>query len=52
MLTKKELGKKLNVSQRTIDRYRDKGMPCITMPGGTIRFELKEVMKWLKNITG
>jgi len=52
MIDKKQLANELGVTPRTIDRYRKKGMPCINMPTGTIRFELSEVLKWLKNITG
>lgn len=48
MLTKKELAKLLNVTERTIDRYREKGMPFIKLPTGTIRFELEKVNKWME----
>lgn len=48
MLTRKELAKLLQVSQRTIDRYVEKGMPCIKKIKA-VRFELDEVMKWLKD---
>jgi len=48
MLTRKELAKELNVSERTIDRYVKKGgMPCIKKIGA-VRFEREEVMRWLK----
>lgn len=52
MIDKKKVAKMLGVSERTIDRYRAKGMPCYTLPGGTLRFKTEEVMEWLKNITG
>lgn len=48
MLSRKDLAKVLNVTERTIDRYRKDGMPCYTLPTGTIRFKLDEVMAWLE----
>jgi len=48
MLTKKELAELLNVTERTINRYMEKGIPFIKLPTGTVRFEEDEVMKWLK----
>lgn len=48
MITRKELAKQLNLTERTIDRYREKGMPFHAFPTGTIRFKLEEVMDWLK----
>ncbi len=48
MITKKELAEEIKVTERTVDRYRSKGMPCIVLPSGTIRFELEKVMRWLK----
>ena len=50
MLTKKELAKELSVTERTIDRYREIGMPCYTLPTGTIRFKLDDVMAWIDSI--
>lgn len=47
MLTRKELAIKLNVSERTIDRYRKDGMPFIQI-NKTIRFEEEKVMEWVK----
>ena len=43
-----ELAKLLNVTERTIDRYREKGMPCTVLPTGTVRFNLEDVNKWIK----
>ena len=48
MLSKKDLSKLLKVTERTINRYMEKGMPFIKLPTGTIRFTEEEVMKWLK----
>ena len=47
MLTRKELSVILSVSERTVDRYVKMGMPCIKV-SKAVRFELNEVMKWLK----
>ena len=47
MLTRKELSIILSVSERTVDRYVKMGMPCIKV-SKAVRFELNEVMKWLK----
>ena len=51
MLSKKELAKILNVTTRTIDRYRKNGMPCYVMPTGLVRFEKDEVINWLLKIS-
>jgi Phage DNA packaging protein Nu1. len=47
MLTKKELAKELKISIPTVDRQLKMGMPHIKI-GKVIRFELNEVVKWLK----
>lgn len=47
MLTRKELSELLKVSKRTIDRYVKMGMPSIKA-SKAVRFEIDEVMKWLK----
>lgn len=47
MLTKKELAAHLKVTERTVDRYRDQGMPYFKTITGLIRFNLDDVMKWL-----
>lgn len=49
MLTRKELAKILNTSVRTIDRYRQQGMPYYKCQWrGVIGFKLKEVKEWLR----
>jgi len=48
MISKKELAKVLNVTERTVDRYRKQGMPCKVLPTGTVRFDLNEVNKWIE----
>ncbi len=48
MLSKKQLAELLNVTERTIDRYRVKGMPCTILPTGTVRFDLEKVNKWIE----
>jgi len=49
MLSRKELANILKVSTRTIDRYRDQGMPYYRCNWrGLIGFELEEVKAWLR----
>ena len=48
MLSKKEVAELLNVTERTIDRYRKQGMPCTVLPTGTVRFDLEKVNQWIK----
>ena len=48
MITKKELATKLKFSERTIDRLRKDGLPCIKLRTGTVRFDFDIVMEWLK----
>lgn len=48
MLTKEELAEELKVSIPTIDRQMKIGMPHIKI-GKAVRFELDEVVKWLKD---
>ena len=49
LISRKDLAKLLQVAVRTIDRYRELGMPSIILPTGTVRFETDEVLKWLKS---
>ena len=51
MLTKKQLAEELQVSLTTIDRMILRGMPIYktSADNGVIRFDFKEVKKWLKN---
>jgi len=48
LLSRKQLAEVIGVSLRTIDRYRDMGMPSIRLVTGTIRFDKEEVFKWIK----
>lgn len=48
MLKKKELASHLKVTTMTIDRHMKNGLPYVKFPNGTVRFELNEVMEWLK----
>ena len=48
MLTKEQLAKELNVSERTLDNWRKDGLPHIKR-GKFIRFELDKVIDWLKS---
>ncbi len=45
--TKADLAKFLKVSQRTIDRMREEGLPSFKL-GVNVRFEKEAVLKWLK----
>ena len=47
MLKKKELAEKLNISVPMVDKLMREGMPRIKI-GKSVRFELVEVVKWLK----
>jgi excisionase family DNA binding protein len=47
ILTKKQLADYLKVTERTIDRLREEGLPCFNV-GKVIRFDRDEVLKWLK----
>jgi len=47
LLTTKELAAELRVGKSKIALLRDEGMPHIKM-GRTIRFNLEDVLEWLK----
>ena len=47
MLKKTELAEKLNISVPMVDKLMREGMPRIKI-GTAVRFELVEVVKWLK----
>jgi predicted DNA-binding transcriptional regulator AlpA len=49
MLTKVQLGKALNVSTRTIDRWiaEGSGPPFIRLPRGRLRWRWGDVQTWL-----
>jgi excisionase family DNA binding protein len=49
MLTKKELAAKLKVHENTIDRRVKEGMPHIKV-GKAVRFDIDEVMAWLRGV--
>ena len=46
VMTKKELATFLKVTERTVDRIRNDGLPCFKI-GKCIRFEKEKVLKWL-----
>lgn len=50
VLTKEEISKLLKVTERTIDKMRDKGMPYFKV-GTNIRFRKEKVLKWLEDCT-
>jgi excisionase family DNA binding protein len=47
MLTKKELSEHFKVSESTINRLLNQGMPY-TRIGNQVRFDLDEVKEWLE----
>ena len=47
ILTREQLAKILQVTEKTIDRLRKEGMPFFKV-GANIRFEKEAVLKWLK----
>ena len=47
MLNKEELAKELNISVPMVNKLMRQGMPRIKI-GTAVRFELAEVVKWLK----
>jgi excisionase family DNA binding protein len=47
IITLEELCEILKVGRRTIDRQREKGLPCFKV-GNQVRFDLEEVLNWLK----
>ena len=47
MLTREGLAKEFSVHVNTIDKWRKIGMPEIKI-GGNVRFDLKDVIDWLK----
>ena len=47
MLNKKELAKELNISESMVNKLIAKGLPHIKV-GSAVRFNLDEVIKWLK----
>jgi excisionase family DNA binding protein len=47
-VTTKELCKRLNVSLRTLARYRESGMPFIKLTRTTVRYDQQAVLGWLE----
>jgi predicted DNA-binding transcriptional regulator AlpA len=50
LLTKKQLASALNVSVRTIERWRDQGIgpPAVKLPSGRLRWRWATVRAWLE----
>ncbi len=46
LLTKKELAAAFGVSERTVDRWRERGLPCIKPGRSHPRYLLEEAMAW------
>lgn len=47
LVTIEELAARLQVSSRTLRRWRDEGMPHYTR-GATLRFRVSEVEEWMR----
>lgn len=45
-VTRKELASMMKVTERTIDLWREKGMPFIKTASGSVRFEKEKVVEW------
>jgi len=48
ILNQQGLAEKLGMSTATIVKYRDKGMPYIKLSEKMLRFDLEEVLNWMK----
>ncbi len=49
LITSRELSETLQVTEMTLWRWREQGMPCRRLGSRTIRYELDKVMNWLEN---
>lgn len=49
LLTKAELAQRLRVTGRTIDRYREEGLPTIPLSSRALRFDWDKVLAWLSD---
>lgn len=50
LLTEEELMEYIKVSRKTINEWREKGLPYLK-PSRAIRYEKEEVIKWMKDNT-
>lgn len=49
LLTTREMARFLRISTGTIDKYRRRGLiPYIKLPNGKVRFEQREIIKWVR----
>jgi len=48
MMNKKEVAELLSVSVPSVDRYMKKGLPYVKF-SGVVRFELQNVMEWVRS---
>lgn len=48
LLSARDVGTLLGITERTARRYMRDGMACILLPGGDIRVEATEVEQWTK----
>ena len=49
LLTQKQLSKELQVSEVSLWKYRQQGMPYKALGARLLRYDLEEVMKWLES---
>jgi predicted DNA-binding transcriptional regulator AlpA len=47
LVTSAELCKALKLTRTSIDRYRQKGMPCVKI-GVNVRFDQSKVLEWIE----
>ena len=48
IMTEKQLSDLLFISRITLKKYRDNGMPFIHISGKYVRYDLDDVIAWLK----
>jgi len=49
LLTTREMARFLRISTATIDKYRKRGLiPYVRLPNGQVRFEQREIMRWIE----
>jgi len=46
-----QVAENLGVSERTVYRYMDQGMPRYRVGSGTFRFDMNEVLDWMREKT-
>lgn len=49
LLNKQELADELQITIKTLYKFKNQGMPCIKISHNIVRYELEEVITWFKN---